>query len=194
MSASAFFPQADVSESGVDGAGVPGLVAPVSLLAGGGVLPFGLFESAGVLAFFGAEDGAGSGAPLHATAASATKDERQSAKRETWFIGSSFGGGASAGVLPLAAGCGPNLRGCALTPPERKKAYFMGRSTGVIRIDRRRRRLDHKRANAARTSGLSQKTSSGIAKIALPPMSPSPIATTPSVHPQGLNGTNVAMP
>ncbi len=108
--ASAFFPQADVSESGVDGAGVLGLADEPLLLLPVLLLLVGVFVlSPDVLAFFDDEVlGVGSGAPLHATAASATNDDRQSARREALIM------------FPSAAGCGPNLRGCALTPPIRE--------------------------------------------------------------------------
>jgi len=117
--ASAFFPHAEVSESGVEGAGVVGLDAPGSLLEAGVLLPAGVFVlSPAVLAFFDDEVGAGSGAPLHATAASATKEERQRAKQETVFMGTHI------------ADCRPNPASMCAHPNSRKNGGLGAETRG----------------------------------------------------------------
>jgi hypothetical protein len=149
--ASAFFPHADVSESGVDGAGVLGLADDPLLLLPLLLLLLGVFVlSPDVLAFFDDDvDGVGSGAPLHATAASATKDERQSAKRETWFMAAIL---ASEGATWRDSACcrlrADPVRMCA-HPRWTQIALFCRLFVGVIRIAGRRPRLDHERAITA---------------------------------------------
>jgi hypothetical protein len=66
-----------------------------------------------VLAFFDDEVGAGSGAPLHATAPSATNEERQRAIQETVFM------------RLHVADCRPTLCRCALSLDPHATGAFM---------------------------------------------------------------------
>jgi hypothetical protein len=112
VSASAFFPHAEVSERGVEGAGVVGSLLDELLAPGVFVEPLGVrVLSAAVLAFFDEDVGTGS-APLQPIAASATNEERQRAMQETCFMGDTH--------CRLQAGPGPM---CA-HPKHRKNGAF----------------------------------------------------------------------
>jgi hypothetical protein len=85
--ASAFFPQAALSESGVEEAAAVPPVAVEPFPAGAFVEPFGAFVlSPAVLAFFDDDVGTGSAAPLQPIAANATNEERQRAMQVTCFM------------------------------------------------------------------------------------------------------------